>query len=112
MNFAMFFILIFFMVDKHVRNNISIDLFQQIFAKQVSLSTLLVFIYIAVYMKFPKDGDKENEIAQLVNQIPYFKMLTINEVVSVFEKLIGIGHAFDIAFQQSVPSDSIHFQAD
>jgi len=42
-----------------------------------------MFIYIAVYMKFPKDGDKENEIAQLVNSIPYFKTLTINEVVSI-----------------------------
>lgn len=50
----------------------------------MSLSSLLISIYIAVYMKFPKDGDKDNEIAEFVNSLPYFKNLTINEVVSVF----------------------------
>lgn len=48
----------------------------------MSLSSLLIAIYISVYMKFPKDGDKDNEIAELVNKIPVFDKLTIFEVVS------------------------------
>lgn len=55
-------------------------------------------------MKFPKDGDKENEIAQLVNSIPYFKTLTINEVgmllimlfSNLFHLILSISRLIDV----------------
>lgn len=76
MNLSIFFILIFVIIDKH-----------QVFAKQVSLTSLLIAIYITVYMKFPKEGDKDNELAELLNkiQIPHISNLAIFEVATLVQ---------------------------
>ena len=31
-------------------------------------------------MKFPKEGDRDNEIAEFINSLPFFHNLTINEI--------------------------------
>jgi hypothetical protein len=46
------------------------------------MTSLLVAIYISVSMKFPKDGDKDNELAEIINKVPFFKNLTISEIVT------------------------------
>jgi hypothetical protein len=54
-----------------------------VFAKQVSITSLLICIYISVYMKFPKEGDKDNEVAEFIKSIPWFSNLTINEIAVI-----------------------------
>lgn len=49
LQFSFYFVLIFFMIDKH-----------QVFAKQVTLTFLLIAMYVSVYMKMPKEGEKDN----------------------------------------------------
>jgi len=34
-------------------------------------------------MRFPKEGDKDNEIAELIKRIPWLSNLTINEVAVI-----------------------------
>eukprot|EP00347_Sterkiella_histriomuscorum_P018804 403344113 len=69
MSYAFYFILIFFMIDKH-----------QILAKQVSLTSLLIAIYVSVYMKMPKEGDMDNQIADYLNENRIFMNLTYHEI--------------------------------
>jgi len=52
-----------------------------VFAKQVSITSLLICIYLTIYMKFPKEGsDKDNDLVEFIRSIRFFDNLTINEV--------------------------------
>ncbi|TNV79618.1 hypothetical protein FGO68_gene14645 [Halteria grandinella] len=68
MQLAGFFMLVFVFIEKH-----------QVFAKQVSMTSLLLAIYTSVYMRFPKEGDRDNDLAALVNGLPFLQNLTIHE---------------------------------
>jgi hypothetical protein len=48
----------------------------------VSTTSLLISIYILIYMKLPKDGGKDNELAEFLNGLNFLGNLTINELVS------------------------------
>ena len=50
------------------------------FAKQVSITSLLICIYMTIYMKFPRESDKDNDLVEVIRSVRYFDNLTINEV--------------------------------
>lgn len=57
----------------------------------MSLTSLLIAIYITVYMKFPKEGDRDNEIAELLKKVklPFLPDLTIFEMGTLIQMTFG-----------------------
>lgn len=51
----------------------------------MSTTSLLVSIYILIYMKLPKDAGKDNELAEFLNSLNFLGNLTINELVRFFK---------------------------
>jgi hypothetical protein len=61
-------------------------------------------------MKFPKEGDKDNDIAEWINRIPYFDNLTINEVSMLLMMLFSNLFHFISAISRLIdvnPTESI-----
>ena len=53
------------------------------FAKQVTLTTLLIALYVCVYIKFPKEGEKDNDIVEMLKDFHMIGMLTYHEIVRI-----------------------------
>lgn len=88
MSLAGFFIMVFLFIEKH-----------QVFAKQVSMTSLLLAIYISVYMRFPRENDHDNELATLLNSLPFLTYLTIHEKASLL--VVTFGNLFQFIMSLS-----------
>lgn len=78
MQLAGFFLLVLIFIEKH-----------QVFAKQVSMTSLLIAIYVSVYMRFPRENDKDNELAALLDSLPFLQNLTIHEKANLLVATFG-----------------------
>jgi hypothetical protein len=53
------------------------------------MTSLLLAIYVSVYMRFPKEGDKDNDLAALVDALPFLQNLTIHEKATLLSVTFG-----------------------
>ena len=73
----MFILFMSFSVEKH-----------QSFAKQITISSLLIAATVCVYLKLPKEGGQENELIQLVDKISFFDGFTYFELNFILKTLV------------------------
>jgi len=78
LQFSFYFVLIFFMIDKH-----------QVFAKQVTLTFLLIAMYVSVYMKMPKEGEKDNQFVDIILRYNLLSSFTYHEIFLMVQKLFS-----------------------
>lgn len=60
-SYSMYVFVMFLFVETH-----------QNFAKQMTISTLILFVTISVQLKMPRLGTTDSEVVQIVNSIPFF----------------------------------------
>ena len=77
LHFSMFILFMSFSVEKH-----------QSFAKQITISSLLIAATVCVYLKLPKEGGQENELIQLVDKISFFDGFTYFELNFILKTLV------------------------
>ena len=94
-SFVIFMVLTFMIVQQH-----------QNFAKQTTIGSLLLFSYLIVQLKMPKEAmQEENIVIQAANAIPYVKDFTYFEIVymlksvlypSIFQLVLRISSQVDV----------------
>lgn len=90
----MYVIIMFLFVESH-----------QNFAKQMTISTLILFATISVQLKMPRLGTTETQVVQLVNRIPFldrFCYFEINYLIKsiiyggIFNAILHISRMIDV----------------
>lgn len=73
----MFMIIMAFYVEKH-----------QNFAKQVVISSLLIFASLSFQLKVPKEGDEENQVVQWVDRLDFLRGFSYFEISYILRNII------------------------
>lgn len=60
-SYSMYVVIMFLFIENH-----------QNFAKQMTISTLILFATISVQLKMPRLGTTDSQVVQIVNSIPFF----------------------------------------
>lgn len=68
-SYSMYVIIMFLFVETH-----------QNFAKQMTISTLILFATISVQLKMPRLGTSETQVVQLINRIPFLDRFCYFEI--------------------------------
>lgn len=77
-HYAIFVVLSLLLIQPH-----------QHFAKQMTIGTLLTFVYCTVMFKMPKEVNQdENIVIQIVNAIPYLNHLCYFEISYILKTVI------------------------
>ena len=84
-NYAMYILMMTFYVEKH-----------QNFAKQMTITSLLIFASLSVQLKMPREGPEENVVIEMVKQMVFLNKFTYFEINYLVKSIVypNLYHSF------------------